>query len=374
MPPDAYATWTASPPSRPRRWRLVIPATVMALVVSILVVSPTRADSSAGDAVVFRGAGASTSTMIEFSAPDSSTPGLTFATGTDLNGTLIGDAIVSMEFERDSDALFCKGVNGVGTHQVSAATYDLHDATLDVAPGYHGYWLITGRWSRSSTATEGALVGIAWHSGTDGTDSQYCPDPVEDVDINGALALVPDGSDLPDVSDLLDLVKIGDSPFIESKLCEFNDGPRIVDVTNEGVRTFVYTYQPSADEAWICARVEDTSTGEGYGGRLEATPADADPQVTGLPGTPTTDSDSTACKDTTDPSNEVPGNHPISSGGVATVDYMIDAYANDSEAWLCLQVENQGLRVLVPLGSDDGSAVSAGTIATWWPDPGTPSP
>lgn len=155
----------------------------------------------------------------------------------------------------------------------------------------------------------------------------------------------------------------------ESRQCQDAGGDRVIDSTAAGVRTFVYVHQPTTDEVWVCARVEETATGEGYGGRLEATPADADPQVTGVPGIPSTDSDSTACTTTTP--NDVPGSHPIAYGGVGSVDYMVDAYADDSEAWVCLQVGSSDHRVVVPLGSGSPD-VQFGTVASWHPDEGAP--
>ncbi len=137
------------------------------------------------------------------------------------------------------------------------------------------------------------------------------------------------------------------------------------------MRTFVYPYQPSSDETWVCARVEDTTSGEGFGGRLEVTPDGVVPSVSGGVSVPATDSNSTLCTATTDPPNQVPGPHPISSGGILTVEYLLDAYAGGSEAWLCLQAGSTELRVVVPV-EDPVPGVEFGTAVTWEPDEGTP--
>lgn len=156
-----------------------------------------------------------------------------------------------------------------------------------------------------------------------------------------------------------------------SDSCKANGGTRIVDTTSLGVESTLYTYQPSAEELWVCTRVEDTGSGDGAGGRLEVTPAGGAPSISGGPGDPSVDEASSACTTTTDPPNQIPTTHPISHGGIGPVDYMIDAYSNDSEAWVCLQVDDTDARVVVPF-DDPVPEVSFGTMVTWHPDEGTP--
>ncbi len=153
-----------------------------------------------------------------------------------------------------------------------------------------------------------------------------------------------------------------------SQDCELNGGTRVVDSTTEGVYTKLYTHQPSSDEVWVCTRVEDTGSGDGYGGKLVIDSSGADPEISGGGvGTPSTDGDSTACTTTSDPPNLVPGNHPIAHGGIGPVDYMVDAYANGQEAWLCLEADSAATRVVVPF-EEPNPSVSLGTVIAWHPD------
>lgn len=158
----------------------------------------------------------------------------------------------------------------------------------------------------------------------------------------------------------------------ESDGCRLQGGDRIVDSTTAGVRTSVYVHQPDTGEVWLCGRVDDGS-GEGYGGRLELTPTEADPQLEGVPGVPEVDGQSLACTDAAD--NDAPGPRPLAHGGIGTADYLFDIYVAEdgSEAWVCVQVDSQDTRVIVPLGDDGGPGVSFGSVATWYPDEGTPS-
>lgn len=171
-----------------------------------------------------------------------------------------------------------------------------------------------------------------------------------------------------DVEEMAGLVDLED-PSFASDGCELARGDRVVENTVLGVRQAVWVHQPSTDELWVCARVED-DTGEGYGGRLEITPTGLDPQVTGGVAEPEVDSASAECTNAS--GNDAPGTRPIAFGGVGPVDYMLDAYLDDDEAWLCLQVGSTDTRVVVPLGGDTPE-VSFGSVATWWPDEGTPT-
>lgn len=172
-----------------------------------------------------------------------------------------------------------------------------------------------------------------------------------------------------DVEEMAELVDLEDPAFRQSDECRLSGGDRVVDSTVLGVRQAVWVHQPTADQLWICARVED-DTGEGYGGRLEVRPTGLDPQVTGGVAAPELDGASTAC--TTTKPNDAPGTRPIAFGGVGPVDYMLDAFLDGDEAWLCLQVGDTDTRVVVPLGGDT-PGVSFGPVATWWPDEGTPT-
>ena len=104
-------------------------------------------------------------------------------------------------------------------------------------------------------------------------------------------------------------------------------------------------------QSWDRGRDLDIDTSAGAGG-----------------GTPTTDTNSQAC--TTTPGNQAPGGlngHPIDEGEFGNpgtfshVHYVIDAYADSDEVWICLDIEN-GLdpndfhrRIVIPLPSGGGT-------------------
>ena len=169
-----------------------------------------------------------------------------------------------------------------------------------------------------------------------------------------------------------------------SSSCATNGGQRVLDNTVEGVHTFLYTRQPSATEVDVCFRAESGSTG--VGGMFVITPATPGVRPPGLSsvtlpgvGVPSNDSDSLACATTTEPPNRVPGSHPMAFGGVGPVQYLVDSYLSDAEAWVCLQVGTEvDTRVVVPLtvsgtpgASIDPGTVSIGYLVTFYPDSGT---
>jgi hypothetical protein len=170
-----------------------------------------------------------------------------------------------------------------------------------------------------------------------------------------------------------------------SLLCLHNGDQRVADNTVEGVRTFVYTSQPSVQETDVCFRAATAS--QGFGGLVKIAPAA--PSVTGVQvpspglsslGTPSSDTNSLACTTTTSPANQVPGLHPMAHGGIATVSYLFDTYLNGSAAWACIQVGSTNVRVVVPIGAPSQPTVAGlGTplvvsayVVTFYPDPGTP--
>lgn len=228
MPPNTYATWTASPPGRARRgatWTSWVFAAIM--LAGLLVASPTRAETpTQAGAIAFSGVGASTETHIWFQAPHWGVMMPTFAFGVDDGDHAVADAYVEMEFERLDGGLTCQGVNGIGTAKIGDNTYDLHDADFTVAQGYlYGVWLVTGRWTDPASGSEGVLLAVAWRYGTGGTwDEQGCPPRSWGgyyPGMMGGLLLAPDdaapspeellelvGDDAPDVSELLDLIDI----------------------------------------------------------------------------------------------------------------------------------------------------------------------
>lgn len=190
-------------------------------------------------------------------------------------------------------------------------------------------------------------------------------------------AIIPDeGEPLPDlgwvpIPDDLEVIREVASGFNSDDCDTVYGGQQISDNTTQGLHSKLYVRQPTSDSLDVCVRVEQVPSGEGYGGKLSITPTGLVPDV-GDPMLPSQDANSTACTNTTP--NLVPGSHPITAGGLGGVDYMIDAYASSSEAWLCLYVESTpptNIRVKVPLGNTV-PPVTYGYAATWYPDPETP--
>jgi hypothetical protein len=62
----------------------------------------------------------------------------------------------------------------------------------------------------------------------------------------------------------------------------------------------------------------------------------------------------------------------LDSGSVAGTPFMLDAYASNSAAWVCVTLGTTVTkRVLVPI-SVPGVSVVPGTDVAFFPDPGTP--
>lgn len=161
----------------------------------------------------------------------------------------------------------------------------------------------------------------------------------------------------------------GATPGTASGTCALNGGQQVVDETSEGVTGFVYTWQPSSSQFDVCFRAQD-SVGVGFGGLIAITPTAPGVSIGGAT-PPSADNNGSTCTTTTP--NAVPGSHPISSGGVAGVPYLFDAYSNGaSTAWVCVQVGSVvDERVVVPV-SAPSVTVSPGYEVTFYPDPGTP--
>ena len=156
------------------------------------------------------------------------------------------------------------------------------------------------------------------------------------------------------------------SSSIASSACD--SGLQVIDSTNEGVRTKVYTRQPSSQETDVCVRVSNGTNGVGFGGEFVITPTL--PGVNNIPGPPTRDSNSSACSTTTP--NGVPGSHPASSGGIAGVTYLVDTYSSANAAWVCLSVGSTNVRVIVPISVPSPFVPPPGAQVNFVPDPGTP--
>lgn len=157
--------------------------------------------------------------------------------------------------------------------------------------------------------------------------------------------------------DVLGLVRLDAPGGTPSSICQTDNGQQIADLTTQGVHVKVYVNYglPGASTvgAAVCYRI-DAPDGTGVGGRIAILPAAPDVDITGVGvptiGVPSTDTNSTACSTTTP--NGVPGTHPISSGSVLGVPYMIDAYSGPTGSWVCIQLPNTvSTRVVVPTTS-----------------------
>lgn len=154
------------------------------------------------------------------------------------------------------------------------------------------------------------------------------------------------------------------SSSLASSLCD--DGTQVVDSTTQGVHAKLYVEQVSPQETHVCVRVENGTDGIGFGGRFVVTP--------GLPGIgtleiPGADTESGLCTATTP--NGVPGQHPMTSGGVANTSYLVDAYSSADEAWVCLEAGATKIRVTIPVSVPDVDFDPAALIR-FDPDPQTP--
>ena len=374
--PVSMAVWTARPPGARRAGRALLAFTVAALLAVTQLVSTPAAIGSESGAVASLGGGKvwSNASSIQLDA-GCDNPNAFYSCFTGNEPTvMLGDptiglrsrAAVSLSFDRNS-GLPCAGTNGMGSvrvyeeHSGTYQDYAVEDALVAPVPvGAWSVWEVTGRWSASS-GSSGFLQAAIWGYGV----LDCLP---ESGLYYGAVELVPTDGEPQDLLDLL-------PPTInESNKCQSFGGTRVVDSTNQGVRVYAYVHQPSLDELWVCARVQDSNTGERYGGRLVVTPTELDPGVTGVWGVPTVDANSSAC--TSNPYNSMPGSHPIASGGIGPVDYMVDVYKHyyysSDDYWVCLRAGAQKFRVVVPASDQIGAGVSTGTVAKWRPDPGTP--
>lgn len=139
--------------------------------------------------------------------------------------------------------------------------------------------------------------------------------------------------------------------------------------TSTPVYTKLATYNFDATTTYVCVRVADTPTGNGYGGRLEITTGGG-----GLPnpGVPTTDTDSDECG--VAPNNSAPPPRPLLKGQTAGVAYEVGIYqgpgmSGNGEVWVCLQAGSAQHRVKVPTG---GLSTPGLPNVAWRPDTGTP--
>lgn len=139
--------------------------------------------------------------------------------------------------------------------------------------------------------------------------------------------------------------------------------------TTTPVYSKLTTYQPNPTTTYVCVRVADTPTGNGYGGRLEITTGGG-----GLPnpGLPTTDGDFDECG--VAPNNSAPGPKPLVKGATAGVAYEVGIYqgpgvSGTGEAWVCLGAGPAQHRVRVPTG---GTGLPGLPNVVWRPDTGTP--
>ena len=147
--------------------------------------------------------------------------------------------------------------------------------------------------------------------------------------------------------------------------CKFLGGQQVVDTTAQGVEVYLYTYQVSTEQVHVCWRAD--SGGTGVGGKLVIS---TEVPSAGSVGAPSVDGNASACTTTTSPPNQVPGSHPVTSGGVAGVPYSFDAYTDGgSTAWACVQVGSAVTkRVIVPLSV---TGPSGDAVVAWYPDEGT---
>lgn len=136
----------------------------------------------------------------------------------------------------------------------------------------------------------------------------------------------------------------------------------ITNSTVEGEQVWLYAQQVDAQHETVCFRVQNASTGQGYGGQLNI----AVNAGIGQLGVPSLDSQATTCSTT--PGNAVPGAHPIAAGTVGPVAFMFDAYANTNTAWACLIAGSVQERIVVPVQTP-GVVIPSVSFS---PDPGTP--
>jgi len=144
-------------------------------------------------------------------------------------------------------------------------------------------------------------------------------------------------------------------------------GTQIIDNTVEGLHTKLYTLK-TGNELDICVRLDNALSGTGVGGDLVINPT-ALPGVTlGPVSLPFIDASTGACAQS---GNQLPGSHPISSGGIAGTPYLIDAYVSGTQVSLCFGAASVNDRLVVPISVPTVN-VSPGALVVFYPDPGTP--
>lgn len=126
----------------------------------------------------------------------------------------------------------------------------------------------------------------------------------------------------------------------------------------------VRTARPSADKTWVCFRI-DNGTSIRQGGLIEV-----DTEVsTNLP---STDGNNEACS-TTSP-NFAPEPHPIADFSIGDetqpihTPIKLDTFRNNEQAWVCVRVGSQRVRVIVPLPNAQIPSL------TYFPDAGDETP
>lgn len=167
-------------------------------------------------------------------------------------------------------------------------------------------------------------------------------------------------------------IPAGAVDFPPSSTCDA--GTQVIDNTLEGLHTKVYT-ERFGGEVDLCVRVEQVPNGTGFGGDLVINPANVPGVVVGPVSPPFIDTFTDACAIAG--GNQIPGSHPISSGGIAGIPYLIDAYFNDSnllngtDVWLCLHVGTVFERLFIPVAVPT-LTVTPGSLVEFFADPATP--
>jgi hypothetical protein len=146
-----------------------------------------------------------------------------------------------------------------------------------------------------------------------------------------------------------------------------------VDVPSHRCDDGTQAYDGSAGDAYVKVGAKPGSQGADVCYRFEQDGSDPVSgafrvQGTGSPGTPSSDQDASSCA--TAPGNLVPPPHPIREGQLGDPNdplqvppytpYRLDAYANATEAWVCIEVDDTKLRVILP---------SQPSVVTHHPDP-----
>lgn len=153
--------------------------------------------------------------------------------------------------------------------------------------------------------------------------------------------------------------------FPPSTTCD--SGSQIIDNTVEGLHTKLYTLK-NGTAVDICVRLDNALTGTGAGGDLVINPTGVPGVTIGPVSEPFIDTYSGACALS---GNKLPGSHPISSGGIDGIPYLIDAYYDGTQAWLCFAAGSLNERLFVPI-SVPTVGVDPGSLVAFYADPGTP--